>query len=53
MIILFSDPENYFIFSSLIREIAFIGGDLSKFVPVKANAAIKNVKANLIWSEKI
>ena len=38
----FSDSSNTFVSSSIVKEIAQFGGDLSKYVPSVVNEALKN-----------
>lgn len=40
-VLLFSSPENSFIASSMIKEIARFNGDVTQFLPLKAAEAIK------------
>ncbi|WP_379854066.1 hypothetical protein [Lactobacillus kullabergensis] len=44
MVILFSNSDSRFIFSGLINGMTHIYSDVSKFVPVKVNAALKMSK---------
>ncbi len=40
-VFLLSEPQNIFISSSLVREIASHGGDVSRYVPPAAHAALR------------